>query len=158
MVVTMAFSMKGFDLPRFKEQVVGLFKVFRLSNKKAAPGPHPIDEAINEGAKAINTPIPGPTIPGVEKLSSTRLNAVVNPAVDRSHQLDKLRTTAKDLGIPQSSKEVWFGQQTNKFDPLLLASQDAAHRNRRTARLSQANLTSTRLRALAESMEEHSDL
>lgn len=158
MVVTMGFSIKGFNLPRIKEQVAGLFKVLRPIKKKAAPGPHPVDEAINEGAKAINTPIPGPTIPGVERLSSTRLNALVNPAVDRSHQLDKLRSTAKDLGIPQSSKEVWFGQQSNKFDPLLLASQDATHRNRRNTRLSQANLTSTRLRALAESMEEHSDL
>ncbi len=153
MVVTMAFWIKGLDLPRFKEQALKLFKVFRLAPKKAVQNCSPIDEAINEGAKAINTPIPE-----VERITSVRLHAISNPAADRTHQLDKLRSTAKDLGIPQSSKEVWFGQQSGKFDPLLLASQSDTHRTRRNSRLSQANLTSTRLRALAESLEEHSDL
>lgn len=149
----MAFCIKGLDLPRFKEQVINLFKVLRLAPKKAAQDCSPINEAINEGAKAINTPRLE-----VERITSVRLHAITNPDADRAHQLDKLRSTARDIGIPQSSKEVWFGQQSGKFDPLLLASQSDSHRAKRNSRLSQANLTSTRLRALAESMEEHSDL
>ena len=96
-----------------------------------------IDNGINEGAKAltssvsdsgVNSVVSGQAVSVVQSAVSShnRLSALQGAHGDRSHQMDKLRATAR-------------------------------HMQRRENKLTQAQLTHTRLQALAESLEPKKD-
>lgn len=124
-----------------------------LESVKAGPGARvattidPLLDPINEGAKAVGQ------APSVGQISQSRMTAIEGAHGDRSQQLNKLRSVAKAIGVPESGKDAWFSKDQIVVPVSAGHTSPAPQAPRRNQRMTEARLTSTRLQALAEALE-----